>query len=152
MIGTVRTVNFGYAFIGCSAGLIFCHASEMPPDEVGRRYLLPGEKVSFELGQYNGRKRAVNVSLCVPREPVDLDTYYEEGEVKHVRSRGEYAFVLRPFGGAVMLHWHNVQSAQSYDNGHVKFFPGQQWRYAIAPPLDGDPDNAWLAVNAVECA
>lgn len=150
MTGYVSEVKFGYVFISCRLGSIFCHASAMPVDEAGRRYLMLGEKISFDLDKHNGRTVAVNVELLNPREPVDLDSYCEEGTVHNVRNRGEYCFILRPFGGVAMLHWQNVRSCKSKCQYGVKFEYGQMWRYAIEPPLDGDEQRAWRAVDAIE--
>jgi cold shock CspA family protein len=149
MIGTVCEANFGYAFISCPKGRIFCHATQMPIDEVGRRYLLPDEKVTFELGKHNGRTVASKVELCTPHEPVDIHSYLEEGQVQSVRANGGYAFISRPFGGVVMLNWRNVHRSCENRRG-IDFFPGQQWRYRIAPPINGIDTLAWLAVDAEE--
>lgn len=150
MIGTVCEVQFGYAFIACGNRKYFCHASQMPIDEVGRRYLLPDEQVSLELTKHNDRLVAANVELCTPHEPVDLDSYFEDGHVQRICSGGACAFLLRPFGGAALLKWQNVVSYKSNAHYGVRFAPNQRWRYGIKRPADiGRP---WLAVDAVELA
>jgi cold shock CspA family protein len=150
MIGTVSTVRFGYAFIHSAGKYFFVHATQMPADDVGRRYLVSGEEVSFTVGQHNGRSVATNVELLQPRATEDLAGYYEEGQVSKVGHRGEFCYVLRPFGGCVMLHWKDVKNAQSKCEYGIKFFVGQEWRYEIAPPISGDDTDAWIAKNAVE--
>jgi cold shock CspA family protein len=151
MIGKVRTTNFGYAFIRCEDRNIFCHATQMPVDELGRKYLVPGEAVTFEIGKGPKGPMAVNVQLATPREKPDLLGYFEEGAVSKTTAHGYAAFVLRPFGGAAFLHWENVKHCfTKKENGHVWFYPGQRWRFEIASPIGTRADEPWLAKYAVE--
>lgn len=120
---------------------VFCHISQMPMDEVGRRYLCPREEVEFEIGEGRGGKScAVDVELVVAREPVAIDDYWEDGQVGAVRSG--YAFVKRPYGGLAFLHKANVQQ------GSINFVVGQWWRYKVECPVN--PEQSWLAMEAIE--
>ena len=152
MTGTVTNSQFGYSFIQTPEGAdYFCHASEMPCDEIGRRYLVPGEGVVFEPSTHNGNAVAKNVQLTTARATEDLNGHFEEGAVSKVGPRGEYCFVLRPFGGACFLHWENVQHFFSTTElGRVRFYRGQQWRWQVAPPRGTREGEPWLAVSAVE--
>jgi cold shock CspA family protein len=167
MTGKIKAVQFGYAFIRSDDGRdMFLHASEMPCDDVGRRYVLPDEEVTFEIGEHQARPCAKAVELVHPRPPADLNGYYEEGRVHKVgRQRdigersdpdfrpgiaGEWCFVHRPFGGVAYLHWRDVKSAQSRCSHGISFYVGQLWRYEIKPPLSGNDNDPWCCTNAVE--
>lgn len=171
MTGKIVKAAFGFAFIQPDTNRgpnIFCHASEMPCDDIGRRYLLPDEMVTFDIGDHQGRTVAKNVELVHPRPVADLKGYFEEGCVHKVgRQRapegdaeedsvfqrpiiGEWCFVHRPFGGVGYLHWQNVKSSQSSCNNRISFFVGQLWRYEIKPPRNGNDNDAWQCINAVE--
>jgi cold shock CspA family protein len=169
MQGTVKTVDFGFAFITAHGRDYFVHATEIPCDDIGRRFLLPGEAVEFDVGEHQGRTCAKNVELITPRAlDYDPKTYFEEGDVVKVHvprvevddfdegecprkiPHGQWCYVLRPFGGSAYLHWRNVKSFQTSWEKGVKFYVGQRWRYAIRPPYSGKENDAWAAVDAVE--
>ncbi len=151
MKGVVTQANVGYAFIASPGEDFFAHVSEVPTDEVGRRYLATGERIEFDAQQTGKAYRcAVNVRILSPREPVDPDSYVEEGTVDKVSRHGDFCFVLRPHGGVAMLHADSVREVESkYDDGRPYFFKGQVWSYRLTPPLK-DEHRAWLAVNACE--
>ncbi len=58
---------------------VFCHVTQMPKDELGRSYLNKGEEVEFEIGNGKRGACAVNVQLVVPREPAEIEGYFEDG-------------------------------------------------------------------------
>jgi cold shock CspA family protein len=96
--GYVSAVKFGYGFIQTDSKAYFVHASQMPCDDLGRRYLLPNEEVSFVVGTHNNRPCAMAVELLTPRA-MATENEYEEGSVCKIGRRGEYCFVLRPYDG-----------------------------------------------------
>jgi cold shock CspA family protein len=150
--GRVQRVEFGYAFIKGEDGIsYFAHATHMPCDEVGRRYLHSGEQVTFTPATVKGKPQAHNVQLVNPRPPVVVDGYTEEGEVKNVSAGGEYCFVLRPYGGVALLHRRNVKGCTQLTGfGEPVFVEGTRWEFGIAPPRINDDTRPWIAVNAVE--
>lgn len=121
---------------------IFVHFSEVEEDNLGRQYLMPGEKVEFEIGFLEGRTHpcAKNVRVLSQRETEDPDRYWEEGIVhKTVKTFG--ACIHRPCGGWVFLHKRAAKSKQA-------FAIGQVWRYQVEPPRDPTTGLNWVAVNA----
>jgi cold shock CspA family protein len=157
MVGIVLRSHLGYAFIKCESGeVIFAHAAQMQTDEVGRRYLIAGEQVEFEIRKNDkpGRHEhvAANIRILSPREPAPAD-YSEEGTVDKVSRNGDFCFVLRPYGGVAMLHRDAVRQYESKsEDGSPYFFREQVWSFSISPPII-DEHRAWLATDARElCA
>jgi cold shock CspA family protein len=157
MIATVHYSTVTYAIARSEEGnRVFVRGPEIPADEVGRRFLVRGERIEFDLGMRPGsnrepREQAVNVKLLSPRAPVNPDTHTEEGAVQSVSRKGDFCFIARPdCGDNVFLHIDNVDQCESkYEDGTPYFFVGQVWAYRVTPPLS-DKQKGWLAVNAKE--
>lgn len=148
MNGTVDNVQFAYAFVrGTDRLNYFVPAEQMPMDELGRRYLMPGEEVTFTPSTGDGRSgQARDIRLVTQRPPV-VGYYEEEGMVKHVAPSGEYCFVERPFGGVAMLHHRQVCGCNPHDeDDKTTFVRGQRWAFEIRRPKD--ITRPWLAVHA----
>lgn len=148
MNGKVNNVQFGYGFIeGDDKQKYFAHATEMPVDELGRRYLLPGEAVTFQPLIRCGNLQACGINLVTLRAPF-VGHYEEEGTVRNVAADGAYCFVLRPFGGVAMLHHRRVRECNFRDTwtNQPVFEPGQSWAFEIVRPAD--IARPWLAHNA----
>jgi hypothetical protein len=120
----------------------FVHATQIPEDNLGRRYLIVGEKIKFDIG-FNGgdtRTMAVNVELLSPRQDDDPAEYWEEGYVE--RLKGPYgAIIKRPPGGWIFLHRDNAVT-------RIAFEEFQVWRYRVAPPQNFAVGLNWNAVDA----
>jgi cold shock CspA family protein len=150
MRGVVKNVEFAYGFItGQDGAEYFAPAVQMPFDELGRRYLLPGEEVKFVPCMGEGRRQqAHDITLVTPRAPHE-GHYVEEGDVCKVGGDGEYAFIRRPFGGVAMLHHRRVVSCKLRDiDNRPMFEPGQWWAFEIVKPKD--TARPWLANKARE--
>ena len=123
---------------GDGAGL-FVHFSEIPEDGLGRRYLLVGEDVEFEIAVgSDSRPCAKHVIPIKPRNEEDPDEYWEEGFVEQLKL--SYGAVLRrPAGGWIFLHKQDAKT-------RVPFAKEQVWRYRVAPPVRSGVN--WQAVDA----
>ena len=49
---------------------IFVHHSQVPARKYGRKYLIKGERVEFDLGERNGKPQALKVRPLAPVTPV----------------------------------------------------------------------------------
>jgi hypothetical protein len=139
--------GFSCAFAECQAGRVFVGFHNVPADEVGRKYLLAGEEIEFELVPNAARGRiqsAENVRILTPREPVDIHTYREAGTITQVGPYGDYGFVKREFHCAsafAFLHYKQQMP------GSPRLAVGQVYEYGVAPPAPGK--NTWKAVGAL---
>jgi len=145
MYGTVKNWDFvkGMGGISFDDGKgIFAHFSAVEEDDIGRKYLLPGESVYFEMGRHGQHSSpcAVNIRVLSLRDPENLDTYVEEDVIKHLKGtvRVWSADVMRPAGGWVFLHRDHAKGQ--------RMAVGQLWRYHLKPPLA--PGLNWCAVDA----
>jgi cold shock protein len=69
LYGTVVFFNRarGWGFATPESGVendVFLHVSELPAD---RKFLLEGERISYEMGERNGRPLALNIRILVPQ-------------------------------------------------------------------------------------
>lgn len=124
----------------------FALRANIAHDEIGRRYLIPGEAVSFQLGVDNvGRPAAIKVKP-IWRESVDIENYAGEYCVVNDDPR----FATRPVGGNIFLggsnffHTDNVVLVTRFCTPNR---PGQCW-------VAGDPQfvaHTQDEFEALEC-
>ena len=84
--------------------------SEVQPDKIGRRYLVPGEDVLFSVG-IGDRKadRALNVRpISRPLLETYPADYTEECAVESYDQERGFGFLKRPLGGYLFLHRSNI--------------------------------------------
>src|SRR5258708_6235529 len=80
---------------------VLAFGKSIEPDNLGRRYLISGETVSFRL--ISGKKnKAVDV-MPIDRPAVELSDDYHE-EITLVTWNGEYGFADRALGGRLFVH------------------------------------------------
>jgi len=126
---SIGWIKFGDDMRKGHGAAIFVHFSQITEDNLGRRYLLPGDSLEFDIGFAEGdtRPTAVNVRLMNPRPEEDPAKYWEEGFVERITCHGCAAIVRRPCGGWLFLHRDNAKT-------RIGFAKEQVWRYRVAPP------------------
>jgi cold shock CspA family protein len=111
----------------------FCHISAMPMDEVGRRFLRPGEYVDFEKKDpvRSGRKtQAWKVRLVQPRDPINVETYYETGELNFIDDSGDWGYVTRPDDGSNLFF--NIKQVREWlPESTRELYVGQLFEYRL---------------------
>lgn len=144
-----NVVPAGYAFLTVKDfdAQVFCGPADMPADSIGRKYLLLGESVSFELGSNEKGKVAKNIKLLSPRPPVNIDiaTHREIGTVLIVH-RGDHTCMLKRHGGG--LAYLTIRDVREFPAGQRSFQLGQIFEYNIKQRCTTDKRNEWLAINA----
>jgi cold shock CspA family protein len=135
-------LHFSFGFIVSQEGRVFVSFENVPFDQAGRQWLQGGEEVEFEIVNGAGRRFATNVKILSERQPVNLRTYREVGQVDKVGPAKDYAFFKRGFFGSnVFLHFRNRATVSP-----LRFAVGQFWEYGLQEPEEGK--DAWLATNA----
>jgi len=67
-----RKRGWGFALPDDGTNDVFLHRSNLPQE---RKYLNEGDRISYDLGERNGRPLALNISLVAePDEPAELST------------------------------------------------------------------------------
>jgi hypothetical protein len=138
MIGYIipKSIQPQCAYVESQEGSILVNCATVPADEAGRRYLLPGDEIEFDIMQDRQSRikiRATNVRVRTPREPVNLKTYRELGQVQRVGPYGLYAWLTREFFSIpdiIRLDSKEVKAGE-------KFVIGDYWEYSLEPPTDG---------------
>jgi cold shock CspA family protein len=144
--------SIDYVFLTTDDGeKIFCHRMDYPEDAAGRKYLLPGEQVTFvtEISPRNkaGKPSAANVQIISFREPIAED-YREVGEVVSISPYGDFCWLRRP---RESFHQDNIHL--HYKRAEIRPNPtfelGQFWEYSLHAPTRDKGGKRWQAFDAI---
>jgi len=118
----------------------FCSMHEMPEDEVGRKYLKRGEKISFvAIDTKRGKgAEAASIKLLSDRKLI-YQPYRETGVINSVARKGDFCYLERPSGPAIFLHIKDCKTRKPLR-------AGQQWNYAVAKSTR--VAGRWQAIDA----
>jgi hypothetical protein len=140
---------FAFLFDEMTNERFYCEHRFYPEDSVGRKYLLGGEIVSFEIseeGTKGNNRNAKDVCLISTRRPPP-ENYRETSTVVHVSAHGNYCFLDRNQGDNIFLHNKNV-AKHSRQPGRVVFELGQIWEFGVERTVQ--QGHGWRAIEAVE--
>jgi hypothetical protein len=141
-----ESVAFNHAFVQSPFGILQVPFSSVPEDEVGRRYLLPGEEIEFEISKAGKWRKASTIRILSPREPIDRRIYREIGQIEKMFGHPEprYAFLVREFFSNVQIF---LGRNEIVSDSSQALRVGDWYEYGVEPP--DDTQRSWQAKDAV---
>lgn len=131
---------------GPNGATYIAHESQIQPDGIFRRFLIPGERVSFQpvIKDRKGTFRAYNVRL-LERAPIQVSSdYHELVTVRHWN--GEDGNATRPLGGSLRFF-----SDAIITEGIETLKVGSQLWVVPAPMRGSRGNREWMATQIAIC-